>query len=752
LPIYYHIEPTKRHNPSIFALGKPCQFHMDLSYRYSISYFLIVAWLFSATTLLAQSDSLSLTSKRHPSIPIDSFVVKSPGDPLTLPYSNPTDTSKMDDVVITGTLKAVKLSESPVHVDIYTQKFFNQNPTPSLFDALTLASGIRPQVNCNVCATGDIHINGMEGPYTMILIDGMPIVSSLASVYGLMGIPNALIERVEIVKGPASSLYGSEAMGGLINVILKKSQKQRAHLDFWTNSWGESQLDLGFQHAIGKQWTVLTGINIFHFGSLKDYNKDGFTDIPLQQRISIFQQYKKERTSGKRLDMAWRGFIEDRWGGQLHYKPKFRGGDSVYGESIQTQRLEFLNTYEPWTQYPITWQNSAVWHRQQSAYGTMTFNAEELRLFTQALWQKRLKKHDLLMGMAYRFTYYDDNTVVTERIQSDSSKIPKPLINSLPAIFFQDEFQWNAHKWLVGYRADYHQEHGLIQSFRGAWKWDRATWGQWRLNVGTGFRTVNIFTEEHAALTGARKIILEGQLKPEESRNLNISWNHTLPFKRHGFLQLDVHAFRTQFTQRILPDYNRSFDAIYYSNSDEGALNQGITLNAFWQTPWGLSFRSGVTFIDATIQRNSQSTPERPFHTERFNGNFAVQWISFDKRWEYHYTGNFVGPMKLPLASEFDPRPDASPWWSIQNINIRFNPSKGYSFFVAVQNIWDWTPARNAFLLSRSHDPFDKNVRFDAHGNVIQNSENPYGMTFDASYVYAPNQGRRFQLGISLAF
>ena len=90
---------------------------------------------------------------------------------------------RLNDIVITGTLKSVKLSESPVHVDIYQKRFFTQNPSPNLFDALQLASGIRPQVNCNICATGDIHINGMEGPYTMVLIDGMPIVSSLASVY-----------------------------------------------------------------------------------------------------------------------------------------------------------------------------------------------------------------------------------------------------------------------------------------------------------------------------------------------------------------------------------------------------------------------------------------------------------------------------------------------------------------------------------------------------------------------------------------
>ena len=143
----------------------------------------------------------------------------------------------IEDIVITGTMNPVKLSESPVHIDIYNSKFLKQNPTAHLFDALQLVNGVRPQVNCNVCATGDIHINGMEGPYTMILIDGMPIVSSLASVYGLMGIPNSIIERLEIIKGPASSLYGSEAIGGIINIITKKNTTSFSNLDIWSNTW-----------------------------------------------------------------------------------------------------------------------------------------------------------------------------------------------------------------------------------------------------------------------------------------------------------------------------------------------------------------------------------------------------------------------------------------------------------------------------------------------------------------------------------
>lgn len=96
-----------------------------------------------------------------------------------------------------------------------------------------------------MCNTGDIHINGQEGSYTMVLIDGLPIVSGLSTVYGLSGIPQSLIERVEIVKGPASTLYGSEAIGGVINLITKLAENTpKFSIDTFFSGWGE-------QHRFG---------------------------------------------------------------------------------------------------------------------------------------------------------------------------------------------------------------------------------------------------------------------------------------------------------------------------------------------------------------------------------------------------------------------------------------------------------------------------------------------------------------------
>lgn len=657
----------------------------------------------------------------------------------------------LEEVAVTGAMRAVKRSASPVPVELYTPKFFLKNPSPSIFESLQMVNGVRPQLNCNVCNTGDIHINGLEGPYTMVLIDGMPIVSNLASVYGLSGIPTSLIERVEVVKGPASSLYGSEAIGGLINVITKLPEKSPlVSVDVSATSWQEYNTDLGIKYRTGKRSTALLGVNYFNYEHPVDKNKDHFTDITLQDRVSVFNKISWKRKEDRLASLAVRYVYEDRWGGEMNWNKSFRGGDSVYGESIYTSRTELIGNYALPVREKLEFAYSLNRHDQHSVYGTTLFNARQDVAFGRLTWEKKLPdRHVLLLGAVGRYTYYDDNTPATFDPATGRSKPDKIM---LPGIFIQDELSINEkQELLTGIRYDYDKRHGHIFTPRAAYKLSATPDDIIRINAGSGFRVVNIFTEDHAALTGAREVVIEDKLEPERSYNVNLNYfkrMHTASY----WMTLDFSAWFAYFTNRIIPDYTSNTNQIRYHNLDGYAISKGVSLNMESGFVNSLKITSGITVMDVGIADGRGNTPkriERQLLTERWMANWTIAYTLPRLRLTLDYTGNVYGPMLLPLLSELDPRDPRSPVWSIQNIQLTQKLSSSVEIYGGIKNLLNWTPAKHAaFIIARSDDPFDKRVQFDADGQALSTPDNPYALTFDPNYVYAPNQGIRGFIGL----
>lgn len=658
---------------------------------------------------------------------------------LNLDFELEEDQNELNEVVVSGTLKPVKRLESAVPVEVYSPTFFKKNPTPSIYDALQNINGVRPQLNCGVCNTGDIHINGLEGPYTLVMIDGMPIVSSLSTVYGLSGIPNSLVERIEIVKGPASSLYGSEAVGGLINIITKNPTNAPAFsADYFTTSYFESNLDLGMKFNAGKKAVSLIGINYFNYDQVIDKDKDNFTDVTLSERISVFNKWSFKRNHNRLFTIAARGMYEDRWGGDIRWEKKYRGGDEIYGESIYTKRAELIGSYQLPFEEKLMFSFSGNVHYQDSRYGTTSYIANQKIGFVQLTWDKKIGRNDLLAGIASRYTYYDDNTPATKEAEN----------TWLPGIFVQDEITFSPKSQvLLGARYDYNSIHGSIFTPRFAYRFKADENTIFRLNAGTGFRVVNLFTEDHAALTGSRDVVIKNDLKPEKSVNVNLNYIQKINFGNGTFMGIETTAFYTRFSNKIISDYETNPNEIIYNNIDGYALSQGISTNIDLNFPSGLKFIVGATVLDNKNVENGIS--ERPYLTENFTGTWSISYKIQPWDLSIDYTGNVYSPMKLPLLSEIDPRSPKSPWYSIQNIQFTYSGWKDFEVYGGVKNLLNFTPKQNnPFLISRTNDPFDKNVQYDSAGKVLVTPDNPYGLTFDTTYVYGQNQTIRGFLGL----
>lgn len=659
-------------------------------------------------------------------------------------FANP-----LNEVVVSGTLSEVSRSESPVVVESFGAAFFRHTSSPTLYDAMQMVNGVQPQLACNVCQTADIHINGMEGAYTLVTIDGMPIVSGLSSVYGQIGIPASLIERVEVVKGPSSTLYGSEAVGGLINIITKNPNTAPVVLaDFSGTSYGEFNTDLAVSYK-AKKVAGITSVNYYNYSLPVDRNGDNFMDVTLQNRISAFSKLSFTNKFGQQSGIAVRAIYEGRLGGEMDYKPEHRGTDIKYGESIYTNRYEAIGNYRiPSEKNNLNLQYSYNYHHQNSYYGTTFFLATQQTAFAQLIWQKNLgANHKLTSGLAYRFVHYIDNTPATRGFGEDSLK-HLPFITNQPALFVQDEYSITEKvKLLAGMRLEYNFVHGPIFAPRLNAKFDIGRNGSLRVGAGNGFRVVNIFTEDHAALSGSRQIIITEELKPERSWNFNINYSKMFVFDK-GFVNTDIGGFYTVFSNKIVADYFVNPNAIYYENLRGYGVSRGVSANAEVNFISGLKGRVGVTYMEVyQREENTAGVLERvpQVHAPKWQGVFSIGYMIKPLKLTIDYTGQVYSPMYLPtLPNDF--RPAKSPWFTLQNLQLSRKFMKGkLEVYAGCKNLFNFMPKDP---LMRPFDPFDKQVNFDAQGNAIASANNPNGYTFDTTYGYASMQGRRYYAGV----
>jgi outer membrane receptor for ferrienterochelin and colicins len=445
---------------------------------------------------------------------------------------------------------------------------------------------------------------------------------------------------------------------------------------------------------------------------------------------------------------------EDRWGGDVNWEKKYRGGDQVYGENIYTKRGELIGSYQLPFEEKLMLSFSGNVHYQDSRYGTTSYIANQKIGFLQLTWDKKIGRNDLLAGIANRYTYYDDNTPATKEAES----------TWLPGIFVQDEIKISPKSQvLLGARYDYNSIHGSIFTPRFAYRFKANENSIFRLNAGTGFRVVNLFTEDHAALTGSRDVVIANNLNPEKSINANLNYIQKINFSNGTFIGIETTAFYTRFSNKIISDYETDPNKIIYDNIDGYALSQGISTNVDVNFTNGLKFILGATFLDNKNVQNGIS--EKPFLTENFTATWSVSYKIQPWNLLLDYTGNVYSPMKLPLLNEYDPRNPKSPWYSIQNIQFTYSGWKDFEFYGGIKNLLNFTPKQNnPFLISRANDPFDKNVttsdgtNVGMNGQVVQKGQivttpdNPYGLTFDTTYVYGQNQTIRGFFGLRYNF
>ena len=644
-----------------------------------------------------------------------------------------------DEVVVTGTMQPTFVSQSPVKIDVVTSNYLQTylpSAASSIVEGISLVNGVQEVVACGVCFTNSISINGLPGPYTAVLMDGSPIYGNLASVYGLNGIPSMIIDRFEVIKGPSSTLYGSEAVGGVINIITKDPKNQPpVSIDVMGTSHMESFGNLSFAPELGKS-NGFIGLNYAYINDFDDQNNDGFSDNVNLDRVSFFTKWDIYRKSGKQFDVAAKYYYEDRRNGVREYLRdrnylNLRGDDQIYGESIFTRRAEVFGTYAfPWVSN-LNLKYSLSAHDQDSYYGSDFYQASQDIAFANLIWNQTKDNHELLLGITNRYQVYDDNTIATS-----SNGLNTPQKQFIPGVFAQDEWAVNDRLTVLGgARLDHYNEHGLIFAPRLNIKYKPGEWTTLRSNFGTGFRVVNLFAEDHAFVTGQREVVIEEDLLPEESYNFSINLNHVYVIGNSQGM-VDVDAFYTYFTNKITPNYDVQ-NQIIYANSDGFAVSKGIGVSVQHQFSFPLAFNLGINLQEVTENELGEVNEIEfsPRSSGVFTTNYRIRKFDFD----ISYTASYTGLMRLPEVYDLDTngellpesRPTISKRFSIHNVQLSKDFQNGFNLYGGIQNLFNyiqpWSP------LTGFNDP---------------NTNPGFSSNFDTAYAYSPIHGREVYLGV----
>jgi len=650
-------------------------------------------------------------------------------EPTTINLTMEENSAKLGEVVVTGTMRETFVKDSPVKVEVVNAERLSQGKSSSNFmDLVSNVNGLSTQLNCGVCGTNAIRINGVEGPNTAVLIDGMPIQGALASVYGLNGISPSIIDQVEVIKGPQSTLYGTQALGGVVNIITKNPSNTPT---FTIDAYGESitqegSLNIAASPKFGRFKGFVSG-NLNRNENYFDNNNDGFNDQAKQTRVALFGKGVLEGINGEqRFNIAAKYLNEDRTGGVPGFSDELRGSSEIYGESIYTQRAEVITEYRPAGLSEQLRINTAfTYHAQDSFYGDEAYDATQNIAFGQVTWDQPLSNSlRILTGSTLRYETYNDNTPAT----SEGADL-----RFIPGVFTQAELDIADFTLLGGLRVDHHTEHGFVSAPRISAKYSPNYSTTLRVSGGTGFRVVNVFTEDHAALTGSREVVFTEDLDPEESRSVTASIEQVIPFGTNP-MTVSIDGFYTRFSNQIIPDYDQDPNLIIYENLDGYSVTQGFSIALDQNfTAFPFSYNASFTFMDVFTQENGnrQALTYAPDFLSNFGATYQLRSIDAT----ISYSGNLVGSKRMPdsYVEDFG-RERQSPVYSVHDIkvtkeftNVNDKAGVGFEAYLSAENIFNYT-----------------------QGTPLVDSATPFSPEFDTIYTWGPIVGRTFTIGARL--
>jgi len=686
------------------------------------------------------------------------FEIPFPKDTTRLPftligsYSGARDTFEFDDLHafwsfkmnVNVTLQEVKIFDKssgayisqllPIKTEIINRNELRKAACCDLAGCFETQSTVQPQTTNILTNSKELRILGLSGVYNQVLVDGLPLIQGLTYTYGISTLPGSLVENIWVVKGANSVLQGYENMVGQITVFPREGGiAEPFTADVLLNQFGEKHLNAAV--ALNKtKWTNYLAIHSSQPGNKFDRDEDGFLDLPLLTRYSFYNKwrYKKENELGFSTFIGARFVDEKRIGGQTNFDPETeKGSTKNYGQVVQfTQPEVFTKTgYRFDDNQKISLLASSVQHFQNSWFSVLNYKANQNHLYSNLqyeLFYGPKKQHDLKAGVSYRYLHIQENI----RFSSDTVKRTfggEYLKNEkVPGVFVENIYNSAKLTLITGIRADKHNTFGWFVTPRVLVKYMATENTDLRASFGTGWRTVNLFSENINLLTSNRDIVFAEQLNPEKSINFGINATQKWNWKSTDFIAT-ADFYHTAFQNQFFPDYDSQAQKAIISNFTQPSVSNGFQAELSTNTNQMLNIRLAYNYLDVsrTINGVKKALPYNAKH--RF---LAVASLHSKKPlWQVDANLHWYGKQRLPdsqgLPIDFQQSEYSNPYTTLSLQYTHF--FKQVEVFGGCENIFDFRQLR-----------------------PIVGYQNPFGKYFDTSFVWGPTRGRELYIGVRL--
>lgn len=663
----------------------------------------------------------------------------------------------LNQVVVTGTKTFKRQTETPVIVNIMDGKTLNNLQVCNLSEGLKFQPGLRVETDCQTCNYTQLRMNGLQGGYSQILINGRPIFSPLMGLYGMEQLPVNMIEKIEVVRGGGSSLYGSSAIGGTVNVITKLPKKNGYEINTFYQNIDDQTNDFNFNaNATLVNEAENAGITFFmnkRDRGFYDANGDNFSEIPKAENTAFGLNSYFKFTENQKLEISLSNLNEYRFGGEMVEKPAY-----------QTQQSE-ERTHKIW---------------MGSADYQINFNEDKSSFIVYSAFQKTKRNHytglfpddvteipDFLANPPYGVS---DNTTIQGGFQynhefSDffntknvftvgSEYISDKVFDNIPSYnFLVDQHtknlgaflqsDWDFAKnfnLLSGIRMDQHNFlNRLIFSPRVALLYKLKTNTQFRVSYGTGFRAPQAFdTDLHIAFAGGgvSRVQLAENLKEERSESFSASVNYDKTSEKWvaGFT---LEGFYTKLKDVFVNENigQDEFGEIFRKSNGQGSAVSGITLELRANFNRKVQLETGFTVqnsrYDSTVINIEGLAPSRNYLRTPNDYGFANLTFTPNKNWNINLNYVYTGTMEV----------------------AHFKGAENFNTNDVIVNTKSFSELNSKVAYNFHVHKFETN--FEIYGG-IKNMANTYqndfdkGKNRDSNYIYGPSMPITYFIGLKI--